>query len=95
MEVGEREIQELKESEGYRKRETERNRRLEKVRSEIFYCCKIISSKTGWNQNFFGIIFLWLKNHFLENSCAQKCFMKQFFGRNIFMVAKSFPPKQV
>ena len=38
--------------------------------------------------------FLWLQNHFLENMFQPK-FSSNFFGRKFFMVAKSFPRKQV
>jgi len=39
--------------------------------------------------------FLWLQYHFLENRLARKKFLKNFFGRKFFMVAKSFPRKQI
>jgi len=38
--------------------------------------------------------FLWLQNHFLENRFLPK-FSSIFFARKFFMVAKSFPRKQV
>jgi hypothetical protein len=66
--------------------------------SKIFYGCKIISSKTCSYQNFHQIFFvenfLLLQNHFLENRFLTKV-SAIFFGRKFFMVAKSFPRKQV
>ena len=68
--------------------------------SKIFYDCKIISWKTDlqdkyfW-ENFLVKIFLWLQNHFLENRFTAKSFLRKMFCRKFFMIAKSFPGKQV
>ena len=58
---------------------------------ESVFGCKIISSKTGLFENIFEKkvmveYFLWLQNHFLENSFERKLFGKYFWSR-IFMVA--------
>ena len=51
-----------------------------------------------WTRNFhqkvFGRKFLWLQNHFLEIRLETKIFIKIFF-RKFFIIAKSFPRKQV
>ena len=39
--------------------------------------------------------FLLLQNHFLENLFAPKILIEKNFGRKYFIVAKSFPRKQV
>ena len=78
-----------------------RKRILEKLFwSKICYSCKIISSKTdlqGKNSSKIFLVenFLWFQNHFLDNRFASKKFFKNFFGRKFFMVAKSFPRKQI
>ena len=48
----------------------------------------------NFNQIFLVENCLWSQNHFLENRYLLKIVIK-FFGRKFFMVAKSFPPKQV
>ena len=74
-----------------------------------FFCCKIISSETGWKNfcsNFFFVLIFFveiflLQNHFLgrsleEKNFGQHFFFKFFFWPNFFFfffVSKSFPRK--
>jgi len=49
-----------------------------KIWAKMFYGCKLISSKIGF-----------------EGKKFEKNFLRNVFGRKLFMVAKSFPRKQV
>ena len=66
--------------------------------SKIFYCRKIISSKTGPTKNFHQLFLV--ENFYGRKIISSKtsCYFKfslNLFGRKFFMVAKSFPRKQV
>ena len=61
---------------------------------EKFYCCKIISSEMGSYPKISVENFLWMQCHFLENRYIPKMFI-EIFCPNFFMIAKSFPRKQV
>ena len=52
--------------------------------------CSKISIKTFWSK-----IFLWLQNHFLENSFKQKIFIRNILVENLLWFAELFPRKQV
>jgi len=64
--------------------------------SKLFYCCKIISSKTGSYQNFhqivFGRKFFMVANHFLENRFLPK-FSSNCFWSKIFYGCKIISSK--
>jgi len=62
--------------------------------SKIFYCFKIISSKTGlqgkiFSKKIFVEKFLWLQNYFLENGFQEKKIEKNF-SKKIFIISKSY-----
>jgi hypothetical protein len=52
---------------------------------EIFYGCKIVTSKTGKNQKFsstfFGRKVLWLQNYYLENRFKPNIFIKILWSK--------------
>jgi len=56
---------------------------------ELFYGCKIISSRTGLNPK----LFMFAKS-LPRNRFQPKISIKHFSVENFFMVAKSFPRKQ-
>ena len=53
-------------------------------------------STKNFHQKFFSVEnFLSLQNHFLNNSYPLKIFIKNVYGRKLFIIAKSFPREQL
>ena len=66
---------------------------------KIFIVAKSFPRKQVWTRNFHQKYlvenFLWLQNHFHDNRFEPKIFIRNVLCRKCFMVAKSFPWKQV